>query len=95
MRIVPVTLRHGGLLLAEAWVGGVRFKAVIATGAERTLGNLVLLAALDLARAREVAAATALLIGMDLIGTVRRLSIDYRCRDVQVMPWPHAAEPGS
>lgn len=142
MRIVPVTLRHRGLLVADARVGGVRVKAIIDTGAERTLGNLALLAALDPARARRIAAATvhgatpeltegtafivptitlgaielddlevtfgelhvfqlwdladrpALLIGMDLIGTVRRLGIDYRRREVQVIPWPRAAEAG-
>ncbi len=143
MRVVPVTLRHRGLLVTDAQVGGVRVKAIIDTGAERTLGNLALLAALDPARAKRIAAATvhgatpeltegtafiaptitlgaieledlevtfgelhvfrlwdlvdrpALLIGMDLIGTVRRLGIDYQRREVQVMPWPRAAEAGS
>jgi hypothetical protein len=36
----------------------------------------------------------ALLIGMDLIGTVRRFSIDYRRKEVHVMPWPRASEQG-
>lgn len=30
----------------------------------------------------------ALLIGMDLLGSVKRLVIDYRRREVQVEPWP-------
>jgi predicted aspartyl protease len=142
MRVVPVTLRHGGLLIADARVGGVRVKAIIDTGAERTLGNMALLAEIDPARARRIAAATvhgataeltqgtsfiappirlgsivledlevtfgelhvfrlwdlqerpALLIGMDLIGTVRRFSIDYRRKEVHVMPWPRASEQG-
>ena len=142
MRVVPVTLRHRGLLVADARVGGVQVKAIIDTGAERTLGNLALLAALDPARAKRIAVSTvhgatpeltegtafiaptitlgaieledlevtfgelhvfklwdladrpALLIGMDLIGTVRRLGIDYRRREVQVMPWPRATAAG-
>jgi predicted aspartyl protease len=43
---VPARLRFGSLLVVDATVGGVRAKAVIDTGAERTLGNTALRAAL-------------------------------------------------
>lgn len=45
---VPVRLRFGQLMVADARVGKVRVKAVIDTGAERTLGNLALRKALGL-----------------------------------------------
>jgi predicted aspartyl protease len=134
MLTVPVTLRHRGLLLADARIGRVRIKAIIDTGAERTLGNMALFKALLPTLSPQVAAATvqgatpdvtagasflaptiqvgdvqienlevtfgdlyvfrlwdlekqpALLIGMDLIGTARRLVIDYRRREMQILP---------
>lgn len=135
---VPASVRHGGLLMANSRIGRVRVKAIIDTGAERTLGNAALQQALSLRPSREQgsAAATvhgatpelgegtslvaptiylgdaalanlevtfadlhvfdlwdlrhrpALLIGMDLLGSVKRLVIDYRRREVQVEPWP-------
>ena len=45
---VPVKLRFGRLMIADANIGSVRVKAVIDTGAERTLGNLALRTALRL-----------------------------------------------
>jgi hypothetical protein len=43
---IPARLRFGSLLVVDATVGRVRAKAVIDTGAERTLGNSALRAAL-------------------------------------------------
>lgn len=133
---VEASLRHGGLLMVPGRVGKVRVKAIIDTGAERTLGNEALRLALqrahgseDPGRSRTVLGATpavhegtalvaptiylgdaelrdlevtfgdlhvfrvwnleeepALLIGMDLLGTVERLVIDYRRREVQLKP---------
>ena len=40
--VVPATLRFGGLLVVDARVGRVRGRAIIDTGAERTLGNRAL-----------------------------------------------------
>lgn len=138
MLVVPAKLRHGGLLVADARFGRVRVKAIIDTGAERTLGNSALQQALALQPNRlqgygitTVHGATptpgegtslrgpkiylgeteldnlevtfgdlhvfkhwgledtpALLIGMDLLGSVQRLVIDYKRREVQVLPWP-------
>jgi len=45
---VPVRLRFGRLMIADATIGNVYVKAVIDTGAERTLGNLALRSALHL-----------------------------------------------
>jgi hypothetical protein len=45
---VPVKLGFNSLLLANARVGGVRVKAIIDTGAERTLGNIALRKALSI-----------------------------------------------
>lgn len=136
MLTIPVMLRHGGLLMTRAQVGRQRVLAVIDTGAERSLGNLALRRALELApkspedanatmvmgatpdigegtsllaptvrigeaelRSLEVTFADlhvfrvwglehkpALLIGMDLLGTVQRLVIDYKRREIQIKP---------
>jgi hypothetical protein len=51
--VVPVTLRHGGLLRTTARVGRVRAIAIIDTGAERSLGNLPLREALLARRSRK------------------------------------------
>jgi hypothetical protein len=50
---VPVRLRFGRLMVADAMVGRTRVKAVIDTGAERTLGNLALRKVLNLDKAAE------------------------------------------
>ena len=50
---VPVKLRFGRLMIADAYIGKVRVKAVIDTGAERTLGNLALRTALRLDHAAQ------------------------------------------
>lgn len=124
----------GGLLVVDAKVGGVRTKAIIDTGAERTLGNRALRNAL-LARTRNQRAADqtsvygatphvsagellrspaillgeagiaeiavtygdfhvfdiwgfneipALVIGMDVLGTLDALTIDYRLRELHI-----------
>lgn len=134
--VVPVERRRGGLLIVEARIGRVRGRALIDTGAERTLGNLELQRrlALDPRRAGEPRAATqvygtteavqsgesliappitlgeamldnlevtfadlpvfrywkleqvpALLIGMDLLGVVARLAVDYRRGELQIL----------
>lgn len=133
---VPVSLRHRGLLSAQARLGRVRATAVIDTGAERSLGNRALWRALQLRQPREpvtreatVIGATpqvstgtsflsppirigeaelddleitfgdlhvfriwglenqpALVVGMDLLGTVERLVVDYRQREILLKP---------
>jgi len=50
---VPVKLRFGRLMIADAHIGKVRVKAVIDTGGERTLGNLALRTALRLDQAAQ------------------------------------------
>jgi predicted aspartyl protease len=133
---IPVKLDYGGLLTTRGTVGRQHVVAIIDTGAERSLGNLALRNALELAPPQdgeagattvlgatpELGAGTsllvpavriggaelkglevtfgdlhvfriwnledrpALLIGMDLLGTVQRLVIDYRRREIQVKP---------
>lgn len=136
MLTIPVSLKHGGLLMANARVGRVRARAILDTGAERTLGNSALRDALGLTpkRNEEFAVTTvfgatpelgeglslvaptiflgdaelrhlevtfgdlhvfriwglerepAILIGMDLLGSVERLVIDYRRREIHIKP---------
>jgi len=136
MLAIPATLRNNGLLMVRGRVGRVRIKAIIDTGAEKSLGNLALRRALERVpkRPQEYVVTTvigatpdlgegalqlapsvqlgdteirnleitfgdlhvfrvwnletepALLIGMDLLGTVERLVIDYRRREIQVKP---------
>jgi predicted aspartyl protease len=133
---VPVRFGFGRLLLADAKIGSVRVKAIIDTGAERTLGNLALRNALrigsnsarglfstdvegvtaelqhgDVAEAPMLSMGNikvgqiditfgdlhvfkvwgfqrrpALLIGMDVLGVLDTLIIDYRRKELQVMP---------
>jgi predicted aspartyl protease len=134
--VVPVRRRRDRLLVVDARIGGVRGRAIIDTGAERTLGNRLLQQRLRLA-ARDAGAAQhptrvygatdavqhgesaraprirlgdavlenvlvtfadlhvfrfwglqdtpALLLGMDLLGVVSRLVIDYRRSELQVL----------
>jgi predicted aspartyl protease len=124
----------GGLMTLDTRIGGVAVRAVIDTGAERTLGNLVLRNALRARRTRGVMAMMttvygttqdteageiqivppivvdtlritdvamvfgdfhifsvwgmqdqpAMIIGMDVLGTVASLSIDFKNQDVYV-----------
>ena len=134
--VVPAWLQHGGLLLVNGQVGRVPVKAILDTGAERSLGNEALRAALA-ARARRpqesvnstVIGATpqlaqgqsieapaidiggarlnnltvtfgdlhvfniwslleepALLIGMDLLGTLERFVVDYPRHEFHLKP---------
>jgi predicted aspartyl protease len=133
---IDVSLQHGGLIVVPGRVGKVRVKAIIDTGAERTLGNNALREALllvsrngaeelttrvfgatpEVGQGTSLVAPTiflgeaelrdlevtfgdlhvfrvwdlehepALLIGMDLLGTVERLVIDYRRRELQIKP---------
>lgn len=136
--VVPAKLKHGGLLLVDGKVGKVPVKAILDTGAERSLGNEALREALML-RARDpqegiattVIGATpqlaegtsfvapaiavggarltnltvtfsdlhvfkiwslldepALLIGMDLLGTMQHFVVDYRRREFHFKTWP-------
>lgn len=129
--LVRAELRHGGLLLVDGKVGRIPVKALIDTGAERSLGNMALYDAIA-SRSRRpsevvsttVAGATpglvtgtslrtptvrigearlqnmvvtfgdlhvfkvwglteepALLIGMDLLGTLQRFVVDYPRRE--------------
>lgn len=48
---VPVKLRFGRLMVADATIGKKKVQAVIDTGAARTLGNLALMRVLDLEQA--------------------------------------------
>ena len=131
---IPAMRVTGGLLMVEARVGGVKARAVIDTGAERTLGNAVLRDQLRLRKrigqpneittvfgttsevssgevqrvptitlggatisqvnvvfgefhifkVWELDAVPTLLLGMDVLGTVHQLIIDYRRREVYV-----------
>jgi hypothetical protein len=131
---IPAKMQFGRLLLIDALVGTHKVKAVVDTGAQRTLGNLALSARLGLRptdsyrdTAAEVIGATdsrqvgerylvrqvtldalritnltvtfgdfyifkiwnlqsqpALLIGMDMIGTLDTLGVDYLRREVQM-----------
>jgi predicted aspartyl protease len=133
---VPVRFGFGRLLLADAKIGKVHVKAIIDTGAERTLGNLALRDALRIGRDRGQALLTtdvegvtadlqpgdvaeaptlsmgsikigqtdvtfgdlhvfkvwgfqtrpALLIGMDVLGVLDTLIIDYRRKELQMLP---------
>lgn len=132
---VPVKLGFNRLLLADGYVGRVRVKAIIDTGAEHTLGNRALHEALKIsARSRratdisvqgvtaevqvgQLAAAPlirlgdmhmaqvnvafgdmhvfdiwglteepALLVGMDVLGVLEMIVIDYRRREVRFKP---------
>ncbi len=133
---IPASVRHRGLLMVPAKVGRIKVKAIIDTGAERTLGNTALRQALLLSprhdpelATRTVLGATpdlgtgiallvptiklaraelkdleitfgdlhvfkvwdleqepAILLGMDMLGVVRKLVIDYRRREVSFLP---------
>lgn len=60
---VPVRLRFGRLMVAQARIGDLSVKAVIDTGAERTLGNLALRDALGLGTAEHLERAQSKVIG--------------------------------
>jgi len=132
---IPVKFMRGRLLVVDAWLGGVRTKAIIDTGGQATLGNEALRVALAERRRKqdlaaipdEVTGATldvqwgnrvvtpsimmgdilvknsamtfadfdifqywkltkepAMLIGMDVLGLVDTLIIDYRRKELQV-----------
>jgi predicted aspartyl protease len=134
--VVPAWLQHGGLLLVDGQVGRVPVKAILDTGAERSLGNEALRAALALSSRRiqesvstTVIGATpqlgrgesleapsidiggarlnnltvtfgdlhvfniwslidepALLIGMDLLGTLEKFVVDYSRHEFHLKP---------
>lgn len=134
--VVPAWLQRGGLLLVEGRVGRVPVKAILDTGAERSLGNEALRAALGQRALRPheavpttVVGATpqlaqalsfetpaidiggarlnnltvsfgdlhvfnvwsmldepALLIGMDLLGTLEKFVVDYSRREFHLKP---------
>jgi len=130
---IPVKFMRGRLLVVDAWLGGVRTKAIIDTGGQSTLGNLALQSAL--ARHRSSTAAVSdqvtgatldieigdrvstpalamgdimvrnsamtfsdfsifkhwkltgepvMLVGMDVLGLIDTLIIDYRRRELQI-----------
>jgi len=132
---VPVRFMRGRLLVIDAWLGGVKVKAIIDTGGQATLGNLALREALAERRRRQDAAALpdevtgatldvqignriatpslslgdvlvrnaamtfadfeifqhwkmtnepAMLIGMDVLGLLDTLVIDYRRKELQM-----------
>ena len=132
---IPVKFMRGRIMVVDAWMGGVRIKAVIDTGGQATLGNEALRTALAERRRRQdqeavpdqVTGATldiqtgnrvatpalmmgevrvinpamtfadfeifrhwkmtdepAMLIGMDVLGLLDTLIIDYRRRELQV-----------
>lgn len=136
--VIPAHSRHGGLLLVDGRVGGIRVKAILDTGAERSLGNDALRQALASRSRRESGAVAtnvigatphvtegtsfvaptislggarlkqlmvtfgdlhvfnlwslndqpALLIGMDLLGTLRNFVVDYPRREFHLRAWP-------
>lgn len=62
---IPATLRFGRLLVVSGYVGSIRVKAVIDTGAEMTLGNLALRDALLRRRGGENGPDDAIVVGLD------------------------------
>lgn len=131
---IPAQRIAGGLLMVTARVGGVNVRAIIDTGAERSLGNTALANALrkrgkllpprptfvfgttatviegewrgippvilgdatisqvnlvfgdfHIFKVWDVEDKPTMLIGMDVLGTVSRLIIDYRRREVYVL----------
>ncbi|MFO1426654.1 MAG: aspartyl protease family protein [Steroidobacteraceae bacterium] len=130
---LPITFARDHLLVIEVYVGNVRTKAIIDTGAPDSLGNLALLEALkrrvatssetdiqgvtlDIERGNRVrmptirmqgvmvrgaamtvgdvqifqhwnmTSAPALLLGMDVLGVLDRIIIDYRTRELHLLP---------
>ena len=133
---VPARLRFGRLMVVDGRVGGIPVKAVIDTGAQRTLGNMALRDALlrkrrfrgeiqatsvigvseheqfadymatptirlggisitdvaavygdiEVFRLWDLDEHPALLIGMDVLGTLSTLVIDYRRKELQILP---------
>ena len=133
---VQARLRFGRLIVIDGRVGGIPVKAVIDTGAQRTLGNVALRAALqkrrrvhgameattviglsdheqaadymttptihlgavsitdvdaiygdiDVFRLWNLQDRPAMLIGMDVLGTLSTLVIDYRRKELQILP---------
>lgn len=132
---IPVKFMRGKLLVVDAWMGGVRTKAIIDTGGQATLGNMALRIALAEQRKKQDAAAVpdqvtgatldvqsgnrlatpsiamgdvlvrnaamtfadfeifehwkltgepAMLVGMDVLGLLDTLIIDYRRKELQV-----------
>jgi hypothetical protein len=130
---IPVKFMRGRLLVVDAWLSGVRTKAIIDTGGQSTLGNLALRDALARRRKElsvvpdQVTGATldvqagnriatpaiamgdliirnpamtfadfaifehwkltdepAMLIGMDVLGLIDTLIIDYRRHELQI-----------
>jgi predicted aspartyl protease len=61
---IPVRLKAGHVPWVDAWVGPVKVKAIIDTGAQQTLGNLALRTALVAARRRGLDARTEGVIGV-------------------------------
>ena len=131
--VVPIKFMRGRLLVVDAWIGGVRTKAIIDTGGQATLGNVALRDALAKHRSRQIAVpdqvtgATldvqtgdristpsivmgdimvrnsamtfadfaifqywnmtdepTMLIGMDVLGLIETLIIDYRRHELQI-----------
>jgi predicted aspartyl protease len=52
--VIPAKVRNHGLMLVAARVGRIRVKAIVDTGAERTLGNEALRRALELQARKEI-----------------------------------------
>jgi predicted aspartyl protease len=133
--VVPLRFRHGRLLTVDVMVGNTKAKAVIDTGAERTLGNERLRTALARKSKRtasrdtevegisatkqpgkavmtptirmagtdisdvevvfgdffvfklwELDAEPALLIGMDVMGVLDKVNVDYRRKELHLRP---------
>jgi len=61
--VVPATLQNGGLLLVEGRVGRVPVKAILDTGAERSIGNEALREALALNARRPAETVSSTVIG--------------------------------
>jgi predicted aspartyl protease len=62
---IPATLRFGRLLVVDGYVGRIRVKAVIDTGAEVTLGNIALRDTLYKRRRAVEGADNAVVVGLD------------------------------
>ncbi|HEX4648360.1 MAG TPA: aspartyl protease family protein [Steroidobacteraceae bacterium] len=83
--VVPLEIIHGGLLLAHVRVGSVRAKAIVDTGAQGTIGNLVLRDALMRRLPRNVAHEQVIGVTLDVQSgdTVPMPDIDFGHLTVQ------------
>jgi predicted aspartyl protease len=78
---IPVKFASRQVPWVEAWMGPVKVKAIIDTGAQQSIGNLALRVALAAARRRAME-----LRDEGVIGVFDTFILDYRRRELQLLP---------